>query len=150
MIDISVGGKLELLVVKDTSEGACEKCVVGVICGKLACCATERKDGENVHYEIVDQVGKVDTQDHIVSVFNSMRNLVLEKNKRYGDAALTPKQVFSKLDAVEGLKIRLDDKISRIMNNGGEIRKNDVADIMGYLVLLAISQNWLDFSDLID
>ena len=47
-------------------------------------------------------------------------------------------------------KVRIDDKISRIMNSGGEIRKNDAADLMGYLALLSVSQNWLDFSDLID
>jgi len=91
-----------------------------------------------------------DTQQNIMLVFDSMRDLVLEKNRRYGDAALSPKQIFSRLDAGEGIKVRIDDKISRIMNSGGEIRKNDVADLMGYLALLSVSQGWLDFSDLVD
>ncbi len=90
------------------------------------------------------------TQECIAAVFDSLKTLVIEKNRRYGDAALTPKQIFSRLDAGEGLKVRIDDKISRIMNNSGEIRKNDVADLMGYLALLAVSQDWLDFSDLVD
>jgi hypothetical protein len=90
------------------------------------------------------------TQEGIAAVFDSLKTLVIEKNRRYGDAALAPKQIFSRLDAGEGLKVRIDDKISRIMNNSGEIRKNDVADLMGYLALLAVSQNWLDFSDLVD
>jgi hypothetical protein len=90
------------------------------------------------------------TQQGIAKVFDSMKELVIEKNRRYGDAALTPKQIFSKLDAGEGIKVRIDDKISRIMNNGGQIRKNDVADLMGYLALFSVSQSWLDFSDLID
>jgi hypothetical protein len=90
------------------------------------------------------------TQQSITQVFNSMRDVVIEKNRRYGDAALAPKQIFSKLDAGEGIKVRIDDKISRIMNNGGTVRKNDVADLIGYLALLSVSQNWLDFSDLID
>jgi hypothetical protein len=90
------------------------------------------------------------TPDKIIQVFDSIRNLVIEKNKRYGDAALSPKKIFSKLEAGEGIKVRIDDKLSRIINNKGEIRKNDVADLMGYLALLSISQNWLDFSDLID
>ena len=90
------------------------------------------------------------TQQGIIHVFNSMRDLVVEKNKRYGDAALTPKQIFSKLDAGEGIKVRIDDKISRIMNSDGTVRKNDVADLMGYLALFSVSQNWLDFSELID
>ena len=91
-----------------------------------------------------------DTQQGIMNVFNSMRDVVIEKNRRYGDAALTPKQIFSKLDAGEGIKVRIDDKISRIMNSNGEVRKNDVADLIGYLALFSVSQNWLDFSDLID
>jgi hypothetical protein len=88
--------------------------------------------------------------ESIAAVFDSLKLLVVEKNKRYGDAALAPKQIFSKLDAGEGLKVRIDDKISRIMNNNGEIRKNDVADLIGYLALLSVSQEWLDFSDLVD
>ena len=90
------------------------------------------------------------TQQGITRVFNSMRDVVIEKNRRYGDAALAPKHIFSKLDAGEGIKVRIDDKISRIMNSGGAVRKNDVADLMGYLALFSVSQEWLDFSDLID
>jgi hypothetical protein len=146
MINVPVGGKLELLVVERSGRNGCSGCCLHSC--SFACSEQERKDGKEVYFKLLDQ--KTGTQQKITDAFNSMRDLVLEKNKRYGDAALTPKQVFSKLDAVEGLKIRLDDKISRIMNNSGEIRKNDVADIMGYLVLLAISQNWLDFSDLVD
>jgi hypothetical protein len=90
------------------------------------------------------------TQDTIVKVFDSMKAVIIEKNRRYGDSALSPRRIFSRLDAGEGIKVRIDDKISRIMNNNGEIRKNDVADLMGYLALLAVSLNWTDFSDLID
>jgi hypothetical protein len=90
------------------------------------------------------------TQQSIALAFDSMKNLVIEKNRRYGDAALAPKNIFSKLDAGEGLKARIDDKISRIMANKGDIRKNDVADLIGYLALLSVSQGWVDFSDLLD
>ena len=79
-----------------------------------------------------------------------MKSVVIEKNKRYGDAALKPINIFSKLAPGEGIKCRLDDKINRIINSGVEIRKNDVADIMGYLSLYAVYQGWTDFSDLID
>lgn len=89
------------------------------------------------------------TLEKITTVFRSMANLVTEKNIRYGDAALAPAKIFSKLSPEEGLKIRLDDKISRIINSD-EIRKNDVADIMGYLCLLCVSNDWLSFDDLLD
>jgi hypothetical protein len=91
----------------------------------------------------------IDTQAKIEKVFSSMADLVKEKNKRYGDSALMPRRIFSKLPEDEGIKIRLDDKINRIINSG-EVRKNDVADLMGYMCLLCISKGWLDFEDLID
>ena len=97
-----------------------------------------------------DTDNMTETQRGIAKVFDSIREMVIEKNRRYGDAALTPKRIFSKLDAGEGIKVRIDDKISRIMNGGGAVRKNDVADLMGYLALFSVSQGWLDFSDLID
>lgn len=90
-----------------------------------------------------------DTQDQISAVFDGMRDLVLEKNKRYGDSALHPVNCFSKVSADESIRIRLDDKLKRIMN-ATELRKNDVADIIGYLSLLCVSRNWIDFQDLID
>jgi hypothetical protein len=94
--------------------------------------------------------GVMETGRRIAQVFDSLKDLVLEKNRRYGDSALTPRRVFSRLDAAEGVKVRIDDKISRITNNDGEPRKNDVADLMGYLALLAVSRGWFDFSDLVD
>lgn len=79
----------------------------------------------------------------------SIGSLVLEKNKRYGDSALNPLRIFSQLSNEEGLKVRLDDKLSRIKNSH-PLRKNDVADLIGYLILYSLSQKWEDFSDLID
>jgi hypothetical protein len=95
------------------------------------------------------EVTELGTEGKVAQVFASVAGLVKEKNRRYGDSALMPKRIFSKLPCDEGIKIRLDDKVSRIINSG-EVRKNDVADLMGYLCLLCISKDWLDFEDLID
>lgn len=89
------------------------------------------------------------TADKIKSTFDSMRNLVLEKNKRYGDSALSPLGCFSKLDGEQGIRIRLDDKLKRIANSG-ELRKNDVSDLIGYLSLLCVARGWTSFDDLLD
>jgi hypothetical protein len=94
--------------------------------------------------------GLTETQKKIQQVTESMCRLLLEKNRRYGDSALSPKNIFSKLPAGETIRIRLDDKLSRIMANKGEPRKNDFSDLLGYLVLFCASQGWTDFSDLID
>ena len=89
------------------------------------------------------------SRENISSVFNSMRDLVLEKNKRYGDSALSPLGCFSKLDGEQGIRIRIDDKLKRI-SNSEELRKNDVSDVMGYLALLCVSRGWTNFDDLLD
>ncbi len=75
----------------------------------------------------------------IKEVFEAMRDLVLEKNKRYGDAALKPRRMFSKLDSNESIKVRLDDKLARI-ENSDNLRTNDICDLLGYLGLLLVAK----------
>jgi len=87
--------------------------------------------------------------EKITEVYKSMNMVSLEKNRRYGDSALNGAKIFSKLDATPSICIRLDDKLSRVKNSE-TLRKNDISDIMGYLVLLSVSEGWLDFSDQID
>lgn len=87
--------------------------------------------------------------DNIKAVCDGMKALLLEKNKRYGDSALHPLQVFSRLNPSEGIRIRLDDKLSRVKNSD-ILRKNDCADLIGYMVLLCAAEGWTDFADLID
>jgi hypothetical protein len=91
-----------------------------------------------------------ETQKNIQKVTKSMCHLLIEKNRRYGDAALNPRNIFSRLPAGEAIKIRLDDKLGRIVANEGNPRKNDFSDLIGYLILYCVSQGWTDFSDLID
>lgn len=81
---------------------------------------------------------RLSTQDRIEEVTSGMCELLKEKNKRYGDSALNPKNVFFKGDATNSIRIRLDDKIGRVMNSN-EIRVNDICDLIGYEVLLLIS-----------
>jgi len=94
--------------------------------------------------------GIVDSQQKIIALCDSMKALLLEKNQRYGDSALSPLGIFSTLNATEGIKVRLDDKLARIKNHPESLRKNDIADIIGYLVLLCAAQGWTSFDDLID
>lgn len=67
-------------------------------------------------------------------------DLLLTKNAAYGNAALEPIHIFSKLDSTEGLKQRIDDKLSRIANVGLNADTEDtLLDITGYLILLSIA-----------
>jgi hypothetical protein len=89
------------------------------------------------------------SREQIELTCDSLRDFLLEKNKRYGDSALSPMHVFSKADAESSIRIRLDDKLSRIRNST-ELRKNDLIDCAGYIILLCIEKEWTCLDDLID
>lgn len=78
------------------------------------------------------------SQKKIIEICDGMKNLLLYKNEKYGDSALNPENIFYKGDSTNSIKIRLDDKLKRIKNSQ-ETRINDVADLIGYSVLLLIS-----------
>lgn len=89
------------------------------------------------------------TEDRIEIIFRNLKAFLIEKNRRYGDAALNPRRIFSKSDVDSQICNRLDDKVSRI-ETSKELKKNDVVDTTGYLILLMISKEWLEFDDLLD
>lgn len=89
------------------------------------------------------------SQKDITETCESLKRFLLEKNKRYGNSALEPINVFSKLSSEEGIKLRMDDKVKRIKNST-ELRKNDVVDLTGYLILMCVHKNWTNFDDLLD
>jgi len=71
----------------------------------------------------------------------TLKNKILEKNIKYGNSALNPIRVFSKAPIDEGIKVRLDDKLSRIRNQMPDDTEDSVLDLLGYLVLLRIYRN---------
>ena len=77
----------------------------------------------------------------VEEVLEQIERMLIDKNRMYGNSALEPIGVFSKLSPREGLLIRIDDKLKRIKN--GSLEKDDedvVNDLIGYLVLLKISK----------
>ena len=82
---------------------------------------------------------RTETQQKIVELTEAMRDLLLYKNEKYGDSALHPKRIPHKGNVVSSILIRLDDKLSRVMENNDQLpRINDVADIIGYCTLLLV------------
>jgi hypothetical protein len=75
------------------------------------------------------------TQIGICTVLDELKELLLEKNRRYGDSAINPIRVFSKADPIAQLEIRMDDKLSRIRNMDPEDSEDAYLDLLGYLVL---------------
>lgn len=77
--------------------------------------------------------------EEVAKVLDDIRDMLIAKNVKYGNSALEPIGVFSKLSPKEGLLIRIDDKLKRIKN--GSLDKDDedvINDLIGYLVLLKI------------
>jgi hypothetical protein len=76
----------------------------------------------------------------LLKTTREITELLISKNKAYGNTALNPTNIFSKLSATEAICARLDDKIARIKNKGINDKTEDtVDDLIGYLLLLKMS-----------
>jgi hypothetical protein len=81
------------------------------------------------------------TAHQICTVCDLVKNLLLDKNKKYGDSALNPVRIFSQATEIEQLLVRIDDKLSRIQKGAGLVANDEdiIQDLIGYLVLLKIA-----------
>ena len=80
------------------------------------------------------------SQIHIAKVCDDVKELLLEKNAKYGDSALNPIRILSRSSPTEQILVRIDDKLNRIKQ--GNILEDDedvVSDLIGYFVLLKIA-----------
>ena len=79
----------------------------------------------------------------ISGICDDIKELLIHKNRKYGNSALKPCRVFSKSSPVEQLLVRIDDKLNRIMQGAGLLADDEdvVNDLIGYLVLLKIGMN---------
>tara|TARA_R100001510_G_C7589528_1_gene159716 strand:+ start:139 stop:633 length:495 start_codon:yes stop_codon:yes gene_type:complete len=82
-----------------------------------------------------------DSQMKIVQTINEIRDFLLLKNDQYGDSALEPIRIFSKAAKDEQLKVRIDDKLNRLVQGNSNIESDEdvIKDLIGYLILLLIS-----------
>jgi hypothetical protein len=74
------------------------------------------------------------------AVLDNMRNVLIAKNRKYGDAALNPQQTFAKCDAIELINVRIDDKLNRIKNRQNDEDEDVELDLLGYLLLKQIAK----------
>ena len=79
----------------------------------------------------------------ISGICDDIKELLICKNRKYGNSALKPCRVFSKASPVEQLLVRIDDNLNRIMQGAGLLAEDEdvVNDLIGYLVLLKIGMN---------
>lgn len=76
-------------------------------------------------------------------VLTAQRRVLLEKNKKYGDAALSDVGVFSfGRSPLDRLRVRIDDKLARVRAaavNNAQDDEDTLLDLMNYLVLYRIA-----------
>ena len=84
-----------------------------------------------------------ESETKISGVCDDIKELLIHKNRKYGNSALKPCRVFSKSSPVEQLLVRIDDKLNRIMQGAGLLANDEdvVNDLIGYLILLKIGMN---------
>jgi hypothetical protein len=85
-----------------------------------------------------------DTQQIITEVCDDIKSLLLEKNRKYGNSAVKPVRIFSKADNVEQIKVRIDDKINRLMNQQTDEDEDVISDLIGYFILYKVAQIYND------
>jgi len=97
--------------------------------------ALEPQEGENPMNE--------QSQQDIAAACDAIKELLLRKNKAYGDSALNPLRILSKASALEQLKVRFDDKLSRLLR-GEELPDESfdqtIDDAIGYLMLIKVAR----------
>ena len=94
---------------------------------------------------MADELEMVKVEECIAAVCDDIREMLLRKNRKYGNSALAPKRIFSRASPQEQIFIRIDDKLSRIANlpvvevtADQEDGEKTIDDLMGYLVLLNV------------
>jgi hypothetical protein len=78
--------------------------------------------------------------DEIDAKCLALAELLKAKNARYGDSALTPIRIASRASDDAGIRVRIDDKLSRIKNDPDN--KDTWSDLAGYIILLFIANGW--------
>lgn len=81
----------------------------------------------------------------IIAKCNEIANLLIEKNKAYGNSVAEPTGIFAKrIDTLGQIDVRIDDKLSRL-SKGQEYPGDDtILDLAGYLILRMIVKDELE------
>jgi hypothetical protein len=78
-------------------------------------------------------------EGRIGKVLDSIKTMLVDKNRKYGDSALNPVRIFSKTSPQEQIRVRIDDKLSRVASGQLDDEEDVIDDLIGYLVLLKLS-----------
>ena len=79
------------------------------------------------------------SEEKILMIIDQIKNLLLEKNRKYGNSALEPMRVFSRSDNLEQIRVRIDDKLSRVKSAQLDEDEEVLNDLIGYLILYRVA-----------
>lgn len=91
-----------------------------------------------------------ESQKLIVQECDAIRDMLLAKNRKYGDSALNPIRIFSRANPIEQIQVRIDDKLKRLMNRQHDEDEDAEFDLIGYLVLLRVARRLVEGSEIGD
>lgn len=93
------------------------------------------------YFEEADEATDVNPfREKVRAVLSEIEKLLVAKNEAYGNAALDPVNIFSKSTAVEQIKVRIDDKLSRLYRGKEYGDEDTITDLLGYIVLLKVAE----------
>ena len=111
----------------------------------------EELTSDFINSHLHTKVGKIiaddNSEDSTISSADLIKNqcdlisqMLVAKNEQYGDSVFKPMRIFSKVDATQQLRVRIDDKISRLIRGNDSIESDEdiIDDLIGYLILLKI------------
>lgn len=85
-----------------------------------------------------------EVQREIIKVCQETQEMLIIKNRKYGNSALDPIRIFSRSDAKEQIDVRIDDKLNRIKNRASDEDEDLIGDLIGYLVLRRVRDRLKD------
>lgn len=104
------------------------------------------KDGgfEPYHFRLVPEdpatapASDVHELTRALAFLDEVKATLVSKNRKYGNSVFAPSRMFSKVDAAEQIRVRIDDKLTRIRTSGLSLEDEDtLLDLVGYLACLA-------------
>lgn len=82
----------------------------------------------------------------IISECRQVQELLLQKNREYGNSALEPINVFSGMSAEQQIDVRIDDKLKRLQTiktmDDVKIHEDTELDLIGYLILKRVARKY--------
>lgn len=86
------------------------------------------------------EIQRITVRQTIEKVCDDVKVVLLEKNDKYGNSALEPINIFFKGPPLDGVRVRIDDKLKRLQNIGEALDEDTLLDLIGYLILYRVGK----------